>query len=163
MKTFKIDISKFDEISDKEVREKTTSEMFDLIYDKIYYIDGKGMLIFPTFEAFFEATRFDVNEFYYSTHTDEDTKQFMIDYPHIIEFAEVVDRDKEIENRKNKTTRSKVAIERYKEFNLEEEDLSAIKDMSQSGSFGFHSIMELFEIDYETLCMIENDNSIKIK
>ena len=163
MKTFKIDITKIENISNEKIRDITRGEMLDLVNtNKMYFIDSKGILMFISDGGFFESMQYDVTEYYYSTHTDEDTDFFLSVYTSLVTIMEVVDRDKEVEKRKNKTTRSKVVTERYKKFNLDDEDLSAIKDMSQSGSFGFHSIMDMFNIDYETFRMIEEDNSIKI-
>lgn len=166
MKTFKIDVKKFNEITDEALQGKVKDEMYELAHDKIYYIDEMGVLNFMTLNAWFEAMiEFDITVFYYTVHNKEDEESFYQDYKNLVEYiVEVVDRDKIIESVKVEKFGEKEHIDgkTYNGYKLDKEDLSAIKDLFQSGSFSEYSIMDLFGIDRETLYMIGEDDKIEI-
>lgn len=100
MRTFKININKFDSITDEELQSKARGEMYDLAYDKIYYIDAMGIMNFMTMGAWFEAMEYGETEFYYTAHNKESEDAFYNDYKLLVShIVEIVDREEEIESK----------------------------------------------------------------
>lgn len=167
MKTFKININTFDSIKDKEIQSEARGEMYDLVNsNKVYYIDEYGVMMFLSDGSWFEAMEFGITEFFYTMHNQESEDDFYQNFKYLVKYiVEEVDRDKVIERKKILKFGEKVHIEgeTYNGYRLEKEDLSAIKDLFQSGSFSEYSIMDMFGIDRETLYMIDEDDKIKIK
>lgn len=166
MKTFKIDIKKFDTIADESEQSKARGEMFDLVNtNRVYYIDEYSVMMFLSDGSWFEAMEFGVTVFYYTMHDQDSDDDFYQSFKHMVKHVvEVVDRDKIIESVKVAKFGEKVHIEgkTYNGYRLDKEDLSAIKDLFQSGSFSEYSIMDMFGIDRGTLYMIAEDDDIKI-
>ena len=166
MKTFKIDIKKFDGITNETAQSEARGEMYDLVNtNKVYFIDEYSIMMFLSDGSWFEAMEFGETEFFYTMHNKESEDDFYSNFKYLVEYiVEEVDRDKEIESVKVAKFGEKVHIEgkTYNGYVLDKEDLSAIKDLFQSGSFTEYSIMDMFGIDRETLYMIDEDDKIKI-
>lgn len=167
MKTFKIDIKKFDTIADESEQSKARGEMFDLVNtNRVYYIDEYSVMMFLSDGSWFEAMEFGVTVFYYTMHDQDSEDDFYQSFKHMVKHVvEVVDRDKIIESVKVAKFGEKVHIEgeTYNGYKIDKEDLPVVKDLFQSGSFSEYSIMDMFGIDRGTLYMIAEDDNILIE